>query len=383
MRTKTPFILISFSLIFLMAFIPSEVIFKDDFEGHIHKAKLKRDYQVWDTGSVLNIFLEHEFVNSGKNAMGVEIVSVNPVNGSKYGSVFRTMELLMGNWSGAAGVRFWINNPNDSPLLLSFNLKERYREYWAVAEDGIFYFQDSEGTFTQQKIFYNNMPIPANFSGFVVLPFDSLEVPSWNTAKSNQVLDSNRIESYAFSIIVGEKTPYTFYIDDFEVLGSTTFYQLLITGETHLQIPASGALTATFNANLVSLGNQEVESEPVSWSIQEPFDPIISITEEGILRIPAKTQSSVITLIARQSTAEFALINTHNVVLEGADSPQPSNTPLADPTALAVEPDTAYDRISKQFDAWTTENRALFVGLLVLGVTIFLFILSFIEKRLK
>jgi len=384
MRVKTPVIIISLLVLFLTAFFPSETLFKDDFEGRFHELILKRDYQVWDAGAVLNIFLEDKVVNSGNYAMGVEIVSSNPINQSKSGSVFRAMELFMGNWAGATGVRFWINNPNNSPLLLSFNLKERYREYWAVAEEGVFYFQNSDGTFSQQEILYNNLPIPAHFSGFVVLPFDSLEVPSWNTAQSNQILDKNRIESYAFSVTVGENMPITFYIDDFEVMGSTTFYKLPITGVTRINIPPSGELIETFKANLVSLDNRESDAARVTWSIQEPYDSSISINEEGVLRVPADTQNAVITLVAQLNTPEFILINTIDITLEGANSPQGFDTPVPDPTPLSiVEPDTAYDRFSKQFNTWTTENRGLFVGLLILGVTIFLSMLSFIERKLK
>lgn len=381
---KKPLILILVLLILsTLAFTQAETIFSDDFESHINEAKLKRDYQVWENGAVLRIFLEEETVNSGEKALGVEIISSNPYNNSNNGSIYRSLGIFQDNWSGATGIRFWISNPNENPLLISFNLKERYREYWAVAENGVFYFQNQAGVISQQEILYNNLPIPAHFQGWVIIPFVSLAVPDWNTAKSNDILDTNKIESYSFSVEVGEITSLVFFMDDIEVFKQNTFSTLSIDGVEHIQIPRSGELLESFSAHLGSLASQTTEGVTVNWSIQEPHDPAVSINEEGVLRIPADSLNSVINLVAQYDTPEFILMNTFDVTLEGGEVTEGEEPPTIEVTSPAVDQVSDYENFLAKFDTWTTENRALFVVLLILGVTFFLFILSIIERKLK
>jgi len=383
MRSKKQLFLISLIVILSMAFLPSEILFQDDFEGHLQEAKLNRDYQVWESGAVLEIFLEDEIINSGDNALGVKVISPNPINESRYGSVYRTFEFLQGNWIGGLGVRFWVNNPNDTALLLSFNFKERHREYWAVAEEGLFYLEEEDGVVCQQSIFYSNLSIPAEFSGFVIIPFTSFAVPAWNTARSNQKIDLNRVESYAVSVLAGENTPFNFYIDDIQVFGQTSFYEIPIEGPALIEIPPSGALLETFHADVMFSDGQRVETPLVTWSIEAPHDPNLQINDEGVLRIPAEAQPGEVTLTATWQTPEMILQNSLQVSLTGTNDGEVELAPAPSSAPTGQDQSTEYDRFSTQFDVWTMNNRPLFVGLLIIGVTGFLSVLSTIEHKLK
>lgn len=383
MSKKFPLVIIILLVLFTAAFISSEVIYHDGFEYLLDEFRLNRNYQVWESGANLKLSLEKKIVNTGENSLGVEIVSPNPLNQSITGSIFRPLELLEGNWSGASGVRFWISNPNETPLFISFNVKERFREYWAVADEGVFYFQDESGVISQQEIYHSNLLIPEQFQGDVMIPFESFAVPEWNTAHTNHILDLNRIESYAFSVMVGEITPLTFYIDDFEVFGKTTFHTLDIEGVERVNIPQSGELLENFNARLGSLQSMEVEDVEVTWSIVEPYDPTVSINNEGVMRIPAEAENAVITLVAQYHSEQFSLINTHVVILEGGEGPESVDLSATKVTPPVVENELSYHSYSARFDRWSTENRPLFVILMVIGVMIFLFILSSIQNRLN
>jgi len=377
-KKKIPLLMIVILILFSAAFTPAETIFNDDFDDYFIKTNFKRDVQVWENGAVLNLFLEKSFVNSGDNALGVQIVSANPANKSIFGSVYRPLQLFEDNWSGGTGLRFWIKNPNQSSLLLSFNLKERYSEYWAVADEGLYYFADRDGALTQQPIQYGNLVIPADFEGFAIIPFASLSVPEWNTAKSNHSLDLNEVESYAFSVTVGEITPFTFYIDDVAIIQQEIFATIPLEGAAYIQIPQSGEHVESYTAKLGSLGNQAIEEVEVAWSIQGSYDPRLAITDEGLLTVPADVEGGQVTLVAKYESSGLSLVNTMNVVLAGNGAEIDKMPESAEGSEIVEN----YSRTSA-FDTWASENRAIFIVLLILGVMLFLMILSAVERKLR
>jgi len=379
-KKKVPLIFISILILFSASFTPAETIFNDDFDDYFLESNFKRDVQVWENGAVLNLFLEKSFVNSGENALGVQIVSPNPANNSIIGSVYRPLQLFEDNWSGGTGLRFWIKNPNENSLLLSFNLKERYREYWAVANEGAYYFADQDGLITQRSIQYGNLVIPADYEGFAIIPFASLSVPEWNTAKSNHVLNLNQVESYAFSMTVGEITPFTFYIDDVDILRQEKFSTLSLNGAAYIQIPQSGDHIESYTAQFGPLGGQSLEDVEAVWSIQGSHDSKVSITDHGVLTVPADVEGDQVSLVAQYELSGSNLVNTMNIVLAGNGGAMDSA--ISSDEASTMAENYSYHR-SSQFDTWAAENRAIFIVLLILGVMVFLLILSAVERKLR
>jgi hypothetical protein len=388
-KKRIPFLIISLIILLLLAFsewedAAQDPIFLENFSRTLSERALKRDYPVWENGAILNIFLEKEIFNSGGKSLGIEIVSPNPNNESNIGSFYRALDLFQGNWHGAVGIRFWINNPHGSPLMISFNLKERYREYWAVAENGVFYLQDEAGIINQKEIYYSNLIIPKQFQGTVILPFDSLVVPEWNTAKTNHILDLNSIESFAISVIVDNQTPRTFLIDEIEVFGKTTFKTLSVQGTETIKVPDSGEHLETYTAKLGALDSTTLSNNiDVTWSIQALNNPLISINRDGVLRIPAGSKDGIVSVDASFRTPDYILTNSIEVNLIGGEVSEVDASQMEETLPEIEHVFVDQDTLSARFDTWTSENRALFVFLTIIGLLIFFVFLTLLQSKIK
>lgn len=378
---KILIIVIELLVLSALAFTPAETIFSDNFEGYAIGGKFDQIYQVWEHGAVLNTTIDDQFSNSGDHSLAVEVISANPQNQSINGSLFRVLEMFQDDWSGANALRFWIHNPNEQPLLLSFNLKERYREYWAIDEEGVYYFQTSSGEIQQHSIQYNHLVIPADFKGTVILPFEFLIVPPWNTAKSNDVLELNAVESFAFSVVLGDTTPFTFYLDDIEVIRLESFPTLTVIGNENIEIPTFGEHLESFAAQLGSLDDPAEKTVDVEWTLQTPHDARISVDQDGILKVPHDSQGGTLTLLASVSLPNIKLVKSLQLTMSGGDGQaqnqvSDSTTRTGDAAKLSE-----FDQLSARFDIWAAQNRALFVALLLAGVMVFLSVLSIVERR--
>ena len=168
---------------------PEANIFIDDFESLQNDRELRQNYTTWEDGALIEASLTREFFHSGEKAIRVEMKGINPTNESTNGSLYHTLNSWQNNWNGGTGLRFWIKNDADEPLLLNFNFKEKYNEYWAIAQQGIFYFEDETGNLVQQDIYYSNLLIPGGYEGKVMIPFSSFEVPDWNTARGDETMN--------------------------------------------------------------------------------------------------------------------------------------------------------------------------------------------------
>ncbi len=391
MLKKLPFLFILILIPAVLAFSPiHESVFEQNFEDIPHNRRLNRDFQVWENGAVLELFLEKSNVNSGNNGLRIVAKSANPINQAQDGSVYQALPSSDRNWSGAEAVQFWVNNPNPTEILITFNFKELFSEYWAVAEHGTFYLSTQQSVFQQQEIFYSNLPIPAFFEGLVIVPFESFSVPDWNTAKSNGLMDLEKIDSYALGIRIDSDTPFSIFIDDISIFGQTDLAELKITGPDRILIPPSGELIETFSAAVHRQADLIAEEVDIQWSIQEQAPEYVTITPGGKLSIPAGTENGLVLLRAACTTGDYQIIRDWPVLLYQAGYDEPFTNPptRVDSTGRLVSyelpSDTPrYDAFSAGFDVWAMQNRPLFIVLIMMVVLAFLTILSTSKSKLK
>jgi hypothetical protein len=273
-----------------------------------------------------------------------------------------------------------VENTNPKPLLLSINFKEEYNEYWAISGNGKFLLQAGDGILHQRNIEYGNLPIPANFKGFITVPFSNFAVPEWNTARGDKQMDLKRIESYAFAVNIGSDYPYSFWIDDFEVLAQSDYKTLTIQGSSHIPVPPSGEHREQYSALLHSSAtNSSIEVKAI-WAVIQPADPAIRIDEVGGLFIPAGTRRGQVNLSAIYSATDITIKDEYTVNLAGNELPSP--TPVTQ--KMPVEPTPSdYERFSSSFENWAVVNRPLFVLLIITALIIILILLSLFQRRMK
>ena len=371
-----------------LAFAPmpdQEPVFRDDFERYRNQADLAKAYQVWQDGARLNVALEEKAVSEGSQAMRVEMLAPNPQTGSTNGSIYHVLTMGNRNWSGAGGLRLWVKNVSDESLLLSVNFKERFNEYWAVSQGGIFLLENPAGQYRRRDIEFGNLVIPPEYSGYVVVPFASFSVPDWNTARGDEVMDLSAIESFAFGVTVPGSFPHIFILDEISVLGQAEYVYLQIKGADNILAPTSGEHREPFSAYIneaVSGSSRPVAAE---WRVDDAPDETIAIDADGWLSVPAGSAGGALTLTATYRDDQGIFIDSHTVMLTGdapGEAEQPDEAKSAAPTAIPPEM-SDYERFSLEFEAWAAQNRPLFVLLSIAAVLLFLAILTSFQKRIK
>jgi len=382
------FLCIGLGLLSTLAFIPLQnepesPVFFDDFEKYLNNNDIKKAYIVWEDGAVLNVTLQNTHVHSGKQALDVEIVSINPNNQSINGSIYHILPRSQRSWSQGSQIRFWVNNASENALLLSFNFKEEFNEYWAINNSGVFFLQSEEGDLLQQEILYGNLPIPANYQGFVVIPFFSFTVPDWNTARGDCIMNLARIESYAIAVNISENSPSTFTIDDIEVLAFDEMKTLEIQGVESILVPPSGEHREQYTAFLSSLAKNTSEEVSAIWSLRQPYDPLIKIDGIGNLIIPAGIQSSSVILAATYPSQGNSITKEFTIVLDNGQSSPEEQIALEIPDKPTQFVDSTDYQSSKAFETWATENRALFVIISISAILLILSLLSLFQRRIK
>jgi len=382
------FLCIGLGLLSTLTFIPLQnapesPVFFDDFEKYLNNNDIKKAYTVWEDGAVLNVTLQNTRVHSGKQALDVEIVSANPNNQSINGSIYHILPRSQRNWSQGSQIRFWVNNTSKNNLLLSFNFKEEFNEYWATNNSGVFFLQSEEGDLLQQEILYSNLPIPANYQGFVVIPFYSFTVPDWNTARGDHIMNLTRVESYAIAVNIGENYPSIFTIDDIEVLAFDEMKTLEIQGVKSILVPPSGEHREQYTAFLSSLVNNTSEKVSAIWSLRQPYDPLIKIDDKGTLTIPTGIQSSSVILAATYISQEIKITKEFTIVLDnGQSSPEEQIAQETFDEPTQVVDSTDYQSL-KAFETWATENRVLFVIISISVILLILSLLSLFQRKIK
>lgn len=360
-------------------------IYDDDFKRYNSDRDLQKSYQVWPDGARINVLLYEGSTNPHGKAMRVEVVAPNPVNNAMNGSFYHYLSARDRNWSGSTGVRFWVKNVSDQPLLLSINFKEKFNEYWAVAESGIFFLESEVNQFQKVEIEYGNLPIPAEYSGYVMVPFISFAVPNWNTALGDEVMDLSGIETLAFGVTIAKEFPHIFLMDDIALISRSNYPYLEIKGSDHIQSPASGEHREAYTAYLVDPLAGTTDMVSVDWALMGANDLPIALDEQGWLTIPAGLTEGVFTLQARTETLHGSLIDTFQVFLGDSSSGTEEEDEMEKPGSPVVQPRelSDYERFSQDFENWATENRPIFVMMALGVVLLVLWVLSSFQKKIK
>lgn len=360
-------------------------VFTDDFEKYTSNNGLQKSYLAWREGAQIEVTIESAQVNSGEKAMRVDILAPNAQNDSTNGSIYHVLPINQRNWSNGSGIRFWVKNLSDQELLLSLNFKERFNEYWAVTQAGFFFLEPEPDLFQKMNIAYGNLPIPAGYQGFVVVPFLSFGVPDWNSAQGNEVMELARIESFAFGVTVRDVFPVSFVVDDISVITRADYPYLEIKGQDFIQVPATGEHREPFSAYLFDPSTNTAEQVDVLWEWQGQPDKAIQLDAQGWVTIPAGLPETNLKLKATYSTPQGVWVDDHALVLtlgEGASAIGSSDQEV--PAAAApVEVISDYEYLSRAFESWASENRPLFVILAVSLVLLVVLLLTAFQKRIK
>lgn len=360
-------------------------IFWDDFEGYRSDRHLQKSYTTWGDGAEVNFSLEQTHIGSGRNALRVDVSWIEGQATVGNGSLYYVLPILDRNWSGATAARFWIENSFENPLLLSFNFKEEYNEFWAVAADGVFLLESEEQVFLKKDVEFGNLVIPAHYQGFVLIPFYSLSLPDWNTARGDGVMDLSRVESWAFGLTIDQGASRTFYLDDIAIVSQAAPKYLEIEGQEQIEIPLSGEHREPFKAYLFDPGSKTRQAVRPMWTIEGEHDERLQIDVEGWLLAPAAVSPGAATLRAVYSLPEGVLAAEQPLTIT-AKQPQQTFSPgavaPAQPTATPVQAENAYQRFSGSFEAWAAGHRPLFVVISIFLVLALLVFLTSFQRKL-
>ncbi len=111
------------------------------------------------------------------------------------------------DWSGTDFLKFWISNPNTSDAAFDLFIEDTSR-HATVATAPAYLISDDGGTVSAGEFGPNaRLPIPAGFSGYVMVPYTS-----FGTSES---LDLSAITALAFCCDAVENLGKTFYFDSF------------------------------------------------------------------------------------------------------------------------------------------------------------------------
>ena len=374
--------------ILITAFSPfpqseNTTLFADDFESYISSAQLNASYTVWEDGAMLRLSVEKGYINSGSQAMQVDIQGVNPNTHATSGSVYRLLQPNENDWRNGVGTRFWIYNQSKYPLSLSVNFKEKYNEFWAVADSGEFYLLTEDGNFLQQEIQYGNLVIPAFYHGYVYVPFESFVVPDWNTAIGDEIMDLSDIDSISLAMNVTVPELQRFSIDDLSVLTENNTLPPMVTGSKSILIPASGQHQEQYQVTLPESISADVITQ--QWEIINQEDTRASIDENGWLTIPSNTKPAAITVLHHYIMDDQKVNTLFQVnLIDPDDGAEPTATSIVSEEVQAIQEDnSAYQQFSDQFDQWASENRAWFVVIAISIMLILIASFSIIQNRLK
>jgi len=381
---------VAFLLIISPAFTHVETntqspVFSDDFEQYRSQSDLEKSWQAWQDGAQIKTTIEEEISADGGKAMRIEVLGPNPQNNSETGSIYHYLSPGNRNWIGATGLRLWVSNLSDEPLLLSINFKERFNEYWAVSTSGIFLLENPADHFLRKDIAYGNLYIPSSYSGFVVVPFSSFSVPEWNTARGDEAMDLSGIESLAFGVTIRQDYPLIFIIDEVSVITQPEYPYLEIKGLDIIPVPASGEHREPFSAYLNEAIKGTPEQVAAEWELVDGAGEGLAVSPDGWLSVPAGAAEQTLQLNALYQTEQAILTASHALTLTGGLVEQVAGTEEGQATTPAEVPPllSDYERFSMAFENWAAENGTLFVIVSIGVVLLVLAILSSFQKKIK
>ena len=358
-------------------------VITDNFENYRSDRQIASAYQPWQDGAFLMTSLETEEVFSGNHALRIDVIGPNKKNQSAIGSIYHHLPGGQRNWSSGTAVRFWVHNPSPEPLLLTVNFKETYNEYWAVNSEGIFFLESTAGELRKVALDYGNLPIPGKYSGFVVIPFSSFSVPEWNTARGNESMDLNHIDTFSFGLTTNANHPFHFFLDDFEIIAVQPFrYLEIYRDDSFLFIPDERDLTINLNAYLVDPENHK--STPVKPDCHIiPQVTNIQIDQNGRLTIPSGITENEFMITCEFRDEERKYIDEIKISLVSSGN---SAADLSE-MQLQASPEneggmTAGNLRLSPFETWAYQKRPLFVFLSTSIVLILVILLSAFQKRI-
>jgi hypothetical protein len=358
-------------------------IYTDDYESYLTTAQLNAAYTVWEDGAMVRISIEKGYINSGSQALQVDIQGANPNTHATSGSIYHLISSTENNWKNGVGTRFWIYNQSKHPLSLSLNFKEKYNEFWAVANVGEFYLITEDGNFLQKEIEYGNLIIPAFYHGYVFVPFECFAVPDWNTAIGDEEMDLSDIDSISLAMNVTVAEVQRFSIDDLSVLTSNNALPPIISGNKYIDIPPSGQHQEQFRVALpASVTHDNVTQQ---WKIINQEDTLASIDENGWLTVPSDTTPAVITIL-HQYILDDQKVNTLFEVrlIDPNAEIEPTQESIVSEEVQAIQEENAdYQQFSENFDLWASKNRTWFVVIAISLIMILIAAFSIIQGRLK
>lgn len=355
-----------------------ESLYKETFEQYVTTKLVQQAYQVWEDGARLEVNLDTNKEGVGTKSLRVDVIGPNPLTNATSGSIYHSLALTRRDWSNSSGFRFWIKNPSNDSLWLTFNFKEAYNEYWSVTAGAPFIIEGVDSRLVQMESRYGNLVIPPDFSGWVTIPISSFSVPDWNTARGDKQLQLSSIESFALGVTVQNDYPRTFFIDSFEVLSAETTIPV-ITGVREIEIPTSGEHIEKFQLVDITKGTGIT---PL-WNVKSPANPGLSISPDGSLAIPYSSKAEWITITASVDINGENVTTSEEIQLTGGAFPAGDQSSDSPEEAIVLPTQTAYDAFASDFEKWAMEYRPLFVLISVSLVLIFIFLLSRFQNKLK
>lgn len=358
----------------------------DDFEEYNNERQFTRIWSFWEEGAEIKLSLKDEKDNNHGRVMEVEMLSLSEGEQPNIGSIYALMHGNDKEWRGGKGLRFWLENTSGDDLFLSLNFKEQYNEFWATSHNHMVYLHEDEGDIRQSEIQFGNIPIPTDFSGTVTVPFTSFEIPEWNTANGDEELDLGKIESLGFAVMAQDKFPFSFIIDDFEVIKEIFDSNLVIVGPPFIYLPDSGARVENYYASLVSIDDASSTSLKADWEIASPQDEGIQIDQQGQLTVQHDVTAREVTITARYDSPLGTIRQDFPITLVGGtgDAGELGEVKELPPDEMESQAEPSQlDKITDTYNGWLENYRIITVIASVLIVLAIVFVFAYIEIKLR
>lgn len=242
-------------------------------------------YALWQDGAHMRLSQAEEGVRDGNTALRVDLTGTNEATGATSGSFYHILPETRRDWSQTGFIRFWIKNASEKSLLFNCSFKEAANEDWGLGQEGAFYLEDEDGMYYPCDYHYCNLEIPAGYEGYVVLPYSSMTVPDWSTAKGDRTLRLDNIETYAFGAQYSD-APQTFYLDEVTVASDPDTRAVGVRlPKDAVAIPKQGETTMRFDAYVTNLSG-DFSDEDVVFSLKGSYDDV-ALSKDGALTVQA------------------------------------------------------------------------------------------------
>ena len=187
-----------------------------DFES----ADANSDAYIWGGGASMNIASDNTVKNTGNQSMKVTLVDT--ANGQVVNSLYPKLSVT--DFSGYEGIRYWIKTGNcpttygdEAGRIEAYVQTAAGVRYTAHTTVGDIYLLKDDATekVALVKAGDGRFFLPANFSGYIYIPFSSLA--NW-TAES----DMSAIGEVALSCVVADYKGNEYYVDTVSLYGGKT-----------------------------------------------------------------------------------------------------------------------------------------------------------------